>query len=497
MRDDREIVRRFGQLRVLVVGDAILDTFTEGTATRLCTEGPVPVVRKCAERRAPGGAANTAANVRALGAQVVLLAAIGRDEAGSALRQGLRDLGVDDRWCVEHQGAATLHKHRILADGHYVVRLDDGEPGLSPECERALLARFDEELPRCDAVLVSDYGYGVASDALLDRLRGRDLSKLLVVDSKQLHRFLDVGASVVKPNHVEAQQLGERLGLPPTPVERLASRLMEATAWACVALTMADRGVLLAERTGATTRIPAPAVPDASDVGAGDTFVAAMTLALAGGAQPLDAAHVAVDAATIAVGKRGTAVVGRDELLDYVVERLVLTGTDTGGTFGEDGLGVSRQRLVAELDEQRAAGKTIVFTNGVFDILHAGHAEFLRRAKRLGDVLVVAVNSDRSVRRIKGPSRPINPQRDRLALISALDCVDHALLFDEDTPVSLIRAIRPHVHVKGGDYNHETLPEAAAVREVGGRVVILPRIGALSTTRVIERIVTVVGSNGR
>ncbi len=207
-----ELVRRFRHVRALVIGDAMLDTYLEGTAARLCSEGPVPVVRKTAEQRTPGGAANTAANLRALEADVVFLSIIGHDSAGTLLRSALRERGVDDSWLVEDEQASTLHKMRILADGQYVVRFDDEETHYyTQQAQARLLAHLEHEFPRCDVIIISDYTYGVVSDALIERLHVLQTQqpKPLLIDSKDLYRLRDVGATVVTPNHLEARLLVE------------------------------------------------------------------------------------------------------------------------------------------------------------------------------------------------------------------------------------------------------------------------------------------------
>ena len=224
----------------------------------------------------------------------------------------------------------------------------------------------------------------------------------------------------------------------------------------------------------------------ANDVGAGDSFASALALALAAGATLPDAARIGIDTANIAVSKRFTSVVTHQEVLQRVSLR-EHAGLGADGAFGGTRRALNQVRLRLALERQ--AGRKIVFTNGVFDLLHAGHIELLRQARALGDVLVVGVNSDRSARQLKGERRPIIGERERLALVAALDAVDHAILFDEENPATLIRALRPDIHVKGGDYTAEELPEAEAVRAVGGEVVILPLLGDLSTTRMIERIV--------
>ncbi len=492
-----ERVRRFRRMRALVIGDAMLDTYYEGTAERLCGEGPIPVVRKTGEFRAPGGAANTAANRRALGAQVEYLGLTGADAAGEALRAALRQRGVADTRLVADAGTATGHKLRILADGQYVVRFDEGGRGpIAPAAERTLLASLEDCYPACDVVVVSDYGYGAASDALLARLGVLRAARPipLVVDSKRLARFRALRATVVTPNHLEASMLlaretppdveaaaGDRRAL----AERLAPHLLEWLGCEHVAVTLGGEGVYLRSANGGAVHVPAHPVARAGDVGAGDSFTAALALALIAGAEIAEAVRIGIEAAGIAVTKRWTAVVEARELLRRVSLR---ERSDSAAREGGTSRGRELLRVLAALDSARRAGKSVVFTNGVFDILHAGHVALLRQAKALGDVLVVGVNSNRGAAVISSAGQPINDERDRLALVAALDVVDHALIFDEETPAELIRALRPDIHAKGGDYAGMALPEADAVAAGGGRVVILPLTGDAGTGAVIGRI---------
>lgn len=491
-----DLVRRFRDLRVLVIGDAMLDSYLEGTAARLCTEGPVPVVRKTGEHRAPGGAGNTSCNLCALGAEVVFLAVVGDDLVGQMLRSTLRERGVDDRWLIEDPAISTVHKLRILADGQYVVRFDEGESQrLSPAVSKRLLARLEEVFPDCDAVVMSDYGYGVVASAAIQRLRALRAQRPcpLLVDSKDPRRFRGAGATVVTPNHVEARLAVERSleterSADPDEMAAIGRRLLTMIDAEHVAITMAEAGVVCVDRDGISTHLPAHPVAAANDVGAGDSFASAMALALAAGADCIEAARIGIDAASVAITKRWTAVVHHQELLQRVSLR------DHAGAAEQPAQGRSRAssalpHLMALLAAEQRTGRRVVFTNGVFDILHAGHVEFLRRARELGDTLVVGINSDTSARRLKGKDRPINSERDRQALVAALDSVDHVVLFDEDTPAALIRALRPDVHVKGGDYADVALPETEAVHAVGGRIEIVPLIGSLSTSHVIDRIV--------
>jgi len=491
-----EIVRGFRGRRVLVIGDVMLDSYLEGTAARLCSEGPVPVVRKTGEQRLPGGAANTAANLKALGADVFLLGVVGNDPAGGLLRATLRAQQIDDRWLVEDEAAETLHKLRVLADGQYVVRFDEGgvRGPRSPRAERRLLATLGRVFPRCDLVVVSDYGYGAASDAMIARLRelrsARAAECPLLIDSKELQRFRRAGATVVTPNHLEAQLAaaewsGDRQAPLQTDVrlphmEEVGRRLLAQLDCAHVAITLGAQGVLLMDRDTPPLHVPAHPATHANDVGAGDSFAAALALALGSGADAAMAARLGVDAAGIAVTKRWTAVVSHHELLrraslrDHSAGRRAPASPDARGDDEGETMEGAMARLAERLAGARAAGRTVVFTNGVFDILNAGHVGFLRQARALGDVLVVGVNTDRGAACLKGQAAPLNDQRDRLALIAALDPVDHAVLFDDATPAEAIRLLRPHIHVKGGEYADEALPEAEAVRAVGGCIVILP-----------------------
>src|SRR6266702_2942891 len=325
-----DLVRRFRGLRALVIGDAMLDTYLEGTASRLCREGPVPVLRKTGEHCIPGGAANTAANLCALEAEVFLLSIVGRDAVGMRLRSALLEQGVDDRWIVENESANTLHKLRIQADGQYVVRFDEDAHYHSKEGQEQLLAKLEEIFAHCDLVVVSDYGYGSVSDELIERIKL--LHSLhpcpLLVDSKNLYRFRNIGATVVTPNYLEARLLVEHgritepsiseTGIDMSEVEHIGRRLLAMIDTEHAAITLAGDGVFLIDRQGMTLYIPTFPIVQANDVGAGDSFAAAMALALVAGGNIEESARIAVDAASIAITKRWTSVVSYQELLQKV-----------------------------------------------------------------------------------------------------------------------------------------------------------------------------------
>ncbi|HKG29041.1 MAG TPA: PfkB family carbohydrate kinase [Thermomicrobiales bacterium] len=312
-----DVVRGFPGLRVLVVGDAMLDTWLEGDAIRLCKEAPVPVVREASTTRCAGGAANTAANLAALGAEVSFVSLVGRDSAGDHLRQALREAGIDDAGLVEDGAVSSLHKLRVIANGQYVVRFDEGDTEqVSERSRNLLLGRIADMYARCDAVVVSDYCHGAVCDEVIRRLiqlreRGQ---KVIVVDSKEIARFSDLQATMVTPNLREAQRAVDPSGssglqLTLAAASEIGTQLRPLLSADQIAITMANEGVLHIGPAGEQTHLPCHAVERAGDVGAGDTFTAAAALALATGATAAQAVRVGIDSASIAVTRSRTSVV--------------------------------------------------------------------------------------------------------------------------------------------------------------------------------------------
>jgi D-beta-D-heptose 7-phosphate kinase/D-beta-D-heptose 1-phosphate adenosyltransferase len=473
------LVPRLAGLRLLVVGEAMLDAYLEGGSSRISAEAPVPVVAVGARRHGPGGAANAAANAAALGASVRFLSVTGDDRDGELLRDALAAYGVPPDDVLAEAGRETLAKSRVSAAGQMLVRFDTGSTGpLAARTEDALLERLDGALRDADAVLVSDYGYGVLSPRARARIaesQRRD-PRVLVVDAKDLAAYRDAGVTAVKPNFEQAVALlgPAGTGARAEVVAELGGRILDATGAAIAAVTLDREGAVVLERGSAPYRTFARRSPDSRAAGAGDTFAAALALALAAGADTPSAAELASAAAGVVVAKRGTSLCSAEEL------RAALAG---GTKVVRD-----RARLDGLLARHREEGRTVVLTNGCFDLLHRGHVTYLSRAKTLGDVLVVGLNSDASVARLKGPERPLTPLDDRAHVLAALSGVDLVVPFEEDTPVELVRAVRPDVFVKGGDYTREMLPEARVVEELGGRVELLPYVEERSTTGLIERI---------
>jgi D-beta-D-heptose 7-phosphate kinase/D-beta-D-heptose 1-phosphate adenosyltransferase len=486
------IVDAYRSLDVLVVGEAMLDSYLEGKTGRICREAPVPIVDMTSRRDAPGGAANTALNASALGARVHFLSAVGDDCEGELLRRALTDQGLGADHVLVEAGRRTLSKNRVVAGGQLLVRFDQGSTGpVGAETEAALIARLVGLWPDCDAVILSDYGYGILTPrvrATVAELQRRS-PRLLLADSKDLAAYRGVGLTAVKPNYEEALPLagggGESGdGSRADAIAARGEQLLERTGARIAAVTLDTDGAVLLERGRPPYRTYARPVHHSRAAGAGDTFLATFALSLAAGATPPAAADLASAACAVVVSREGTVACTAAELL----AELALAVKPAANLAD----------LLRRLDAHRRLGRRIVFTNGCFDILHRGHITYLSQAKALGDVLVVGVNSDAGIQRLKGPSRPINGQEDRVQVLAALSCIDHIIVFDEDTPCALVEAVRPDVFVKGGDYTRDRLPEAAIVERHGGEVHILPFVAERSTTEIIERIRAVYawGSDG-
>lgn len=484
------LVDAFADMNVLVIGESMLDTYFQGHTSRLCPEAPVPVVDVHARADQPGGAGNSALNARCLGAQVSFVSVVGDDLEGRAVIRELGRRGVDPAHIFIERDRRTLTKQRVVAGSQLLVRFDQGskEP-ISPTIEGRLIDELERLWRACDAVVVSDYSYGVLTPAVVAKLTSLQASapRVLVVDSKRLPIYRDARPTAIKPNYGEALRLLGESG-PAAGSDRVewmtaqGERILDVVGARVASVTLDAEGAVVFERSRPTYRTFAKAEHPSRASGAGDTFAVVLALALAAGAETPAAADLASMAAAVVVGKDGTAACASAELRERV---------------SPVGKSLDRMLELAPcIESHRRYGRRIVFTNGCFDILHRGHISYLSRAKALGDVLIVGVNSDAGIRRLKGDSRPINALDDRLQVLSALSCVDHVVPFDEDTPHELIRVVRPDVFVKGGDYTRATLPEAALVEELGVVVEILPFMADRSTTDIIARIRRAYGELG-
>ncbi len=469
------LVRGYKGRRCVVVGDVMLDVFERGRAVRLAPDTPAPVLTDVDTTCSPGGAANVAANLSALGAEVTLLAAIGNDTAGDELLEKLDKGGIQTRSVIRVPGRVTIVKKRLVADGATLARVDSGDKNpLEGAVEEDLAERAAALAENADVVVVSDYSGGTITQKVADAL-GATGHECVLLDSKDPLRLRWQDLAAATPNHLEAQKA---LDLPveadPARVDTgaVGEALRCEIGARAVAVTLAEEGAVVVDEE-VKVRVDCRRVADPDVNGAGDTFLAAFALSLGGGAGPYAAARLGVEAAALAVARPGTASVGVRELL----QRLP---SEPDAERSCD--------LEEKLERVRRSGGKVVFTNGCFDLLHRGHLFLLREARKLGDVLVVGLNSDASARRVKGSDRPVMLEEDRVELLEALPCVDHVVVFDEDTPEALIRRIEPDLHVKGGDHAGDRLAEESAVKEVGGEIVVLPLLPGRSASATIEHI---------
>ncbi len=472
----------FSKLRVLVIGEAMLDRYLKGSTNRLSQEAPVLVVGVEEREDIPGGAANTAVNIRSLGAEPFFLSVIGEDQEGQSLRQALRDFGISDEHIYAHPKRQTLAKQRVVANEQMMIRFDQGSTNaIDQEAEDWLIKRMKSLINKVEAIIVSDYNYGILTPNILKTLAELQAKRerVLVVDAKNLKAYRTQRVTAVKPNYGEAARLlhletkentEERI----KQINKFGPKILDLAHSQIAAVTLDKDGAVVFERDQPCYRVYARPAPQNRVAGAGDTFMSALALSLAGNAPTTTAAEIASAAASIVVEKPGTSACYIEELKGYF---------STGEKYITDNF-----HMTALISAYRHQGKRIVFTNGCFDILHSGHIQYLNRAKALGDVLIVGINTDPGVSRLKGPDRPINSLDDRVKVLAGLSSVDHIIPFEEDVPYGLIQLIKPDVFVKGGDYSRETLPEAELVEKLDGEVKILPYIENHSTTGIIERI---------
>lgn len=475
LREACAALRQARGARVVVVGDVMVDRYWRGQAGRVSPEAPVVVVRVEDQQPRAGGAANVAANVAALGLHAVLIGLVGDDRDAEELEEILRDCRVDPR-LGRVAGARTIAKLRVVARQQQLIRLDF-EQDFSTADHAILHDTFDRELAYGAVVVLSDYAKGTLHGAPALIAQARKWGRRVIVDPKGVDFGKYRGATVITPNLAEFVAVA---GHCPdvAAIEERARNMARELQLDAVLVTRGEQGISLVHADRPGLHLPTMAREVFDVTGAGDTVVATLAAALAA-AIPLDTAvALANEAAGIAVAKFGAGTVSTDELVVALQDR---TPPSTTGVVTED-------ELLPAVSARRARGDRVVMTNGCFDLLHPGHMAYLARARELGDCLVVAVNDDDSVRRLKGAERPINPLETRLALLAGLKSVDYAVSFAEDTPERLIAAVRPDVLVKGGDYRAEDVAGGDGVTAAGGEVRILPFIDGHSSTNLIKRI---------
>ena len=477
-----DAVARFGDVTVLVVGDLILDRFVYGSIERISPEAPIPVLHGRSETTALGGAGNVVANIVSLGGRAVPISAVGSDPAGEAVVARLAALGVPTDGIAMSSGRKTPCKSRFTALNQQVLRFDEEEVrALDPAERAAMLSAYEAALAAADIVILSDYGKGVLLDGMAGELirLARAADKPVIADPKGRDYGRYAGATAVTPNRTELGEAAGRAVMSDAEVEAAARALIAAHDLGYVLATRSEKGMSVIAPDAA--RHIATVAREVFDVsGAGDTVVAAFALALAAGLDRESAAMVANAAAGVVVGKRGTAQLGADELV------AALSRVHDPARAAHTVVDPEAARRIVEA--WRREGLKVGFTNGCFDILHAGHVSLLSAARAACDRLVVGLNADQSVRRLKGEGRPVNGERDRAFVLAALAAVDVVVIFAEDTPRALIECLRPDVLVKGADYTLETVVGADIVTGDGGRVLLVDLVEGRSTSETIRRL---------
>lgn len=467
----------FAGARVLLVGDVMLDRYWSGGTSRISPEAPVPVVGLREFRDLPGGAANVALNVAALGAQTTLIGFTGADDSARTLRDALDATPVDHE-LIAVPGAATITKLRILSRNQHLMRLDieDGFTGAEHE---PLVAACRRRLPETDVLVLSDYAKGTLGPVVPELITAaHEAGVRVLIDPKGIDYARYRGADLVTPNRGEFELVVGRSG-DDADLERRAHALIEEFDLGALLITRSQEGMSLVPASSDSLHLPAHRREVYDVTGAGDTVIGVVAAGLAAGMPIAEAVGLANHAAGIVVGRLGAAQVTPEELAAAV--------RDAGRAHAPGGV-LAVEDLLVQVRQVREQGESIVMTNGCFDLLHVGHLEALRAMHALGDRLIVAVNDDDSVRRLKGTGRPFVPAAERMALLGGLDCVDWVVPFAEDTPAALISRVRPDVLAKGGDYRAEDVAGYDVVTSYGGRVEIMPFHEGLSTTALVERI---------
>ena len=464
-------IPNFEQARVLVVGDLMLDRYWYGDTSRISPEAPVPVVHVGESEERPGGAGNVALNIAAFGGQCDLLGLTGDDEASDALRCRLEGATVACHF-EKLKGVATVTKLRVMSRHQQLIRLDF-EDGFHEQDSASLQARYQTLLSTCDAVVLSDYGKGTLNDIQPLINAARSAGKAVLIDPKGRDYTIYRGATLITPNLSEFEAV---VGHCKNDEELVAKgeALRAELQLDALLVTRSEKGMTLI-REGDVLHLPTKAQEVYDVTGAGDTVISALAAALAAGQDLAEATALANLAAGVVVGKLGTATASVAELR----KAIRVHDEIEGGVLEED-------RLEALVRDAQAHGEKVVMTNGCFDILHAGHVAYLEQAKKLGHRLILAVNDDASVKRLKGEERPVNSLAQRMTVLAALESVDWVVPFSEDTPERLICKIKPNVLVKGGDYRPEEIAGGPCVKDAGGEVIVLNFVDGCSTTNIIN-----------
>ncbi len=479
---DRELldsIDRLGRPRILIVGDLILDRYLTGEVTRISPEAPIPVlVARHSEERL-GGAGNVAANLRAMESDVEVLGVVGDDASGHQLLEMLSDAGIATHGCIRDPSRPTTRKTRMVSGVQQMLRVDweDSLPISDEQCE-TLLSGIAERVTRAGAVVLSDYGKGALPPRVIRTViaASRAAGVQVLVDPKGSDYSRYRGATLVTPNRKEAEEAVGRKIASLEELTDIARQLIGLADLEAAVITLGSDGIFHRKKDGSSGRVPTVARQVFDVTGAGDTVIAHLALALAAGEELVTAVRLANHAAGIVVGRRGAASVTRAEMRAAV-----------GAEVREPGKVLTWDGVPVVVDKWRREGKRIVFTNGCFDILHRGHVDYLRFARSKGDVLLVGINDDASVRRLKGADRPVNGVLDRMHVLAALEMVDAVVPFAQDTPKEIIEYVTPNVLVKGEDWAKKGVVGREWVEQHGGKVHLAPLVPGRSTTNILLR----------
>jgi D-beta-D-heptose 7-phosphate kinase/D-beta-D-heptose 1-phosphate adenosyltransferase len=480
-KDVESLFNRAINVRILVVGDLMLDEYLWGKAERISPEAPVQVVEVTREDVRLGGAGNVINNLVALGCKVTALSVIGGDDNGVLLRHAFTGKGVDVSGVFEDPMRSTSKKTRVVAANQQIVRIDrETKDSISVEFEDRIIEFVKARGNEFQVILVSDYAKGVVTQRILEGIIAvaRRVNLPVAIDPKGSDYSKYRGASILTPNRKEAEIAAGITIADDESLKEAALTLLRQVELDAILITRSEKGMSLFPSGGEEVHIPTVAREVYDVTGAGDTVLAVLGLALACGMDFADAARLANVAAGIAVGKIGTSTVAPAEIIDAVSQRHRDCDTKIKNL----------DVLAALVEGEKRKGKKVVFTNGCFDLLHAGHVKYLQKARSFGDLLVLGLNSDASVRRLKGEKRPLIGEAERAHILAALDCVDYVVLFPEDTPLKLIETLRPSVLVKGGDYTPAGVVGKELVESYGGRVELVEFVDGKSTTNIIEKI---------
>lgn len=461
------------QPKILVIGDLMVDHYIWGESTRISPEAPVQVVDVKNENNRLGGACNVANNLVSLGAKVDLCGLIGQDSMGEWMVAQLDSLQIGIQLVLVDATRPTTQKSRIILSNQQILRIDrESKQEISQDLEEKIYAILEEKISSYDAIIASDYNKGVLTKALLQRIinLANSENKPILCDPKGMDYSKYKGATLLTPNKKEAQEATQIKIIDKKTLELAAQKMQKDCDLKVSLITLSEDGIGILDSDDKILQIPTIALEVFDVTGAGDTVIASLAFCLAQGIGIYDACRFANAAAAVVVGKVGSAVAGKEEILAFL------------------NIKEKQNKKIIDLEVLRGLLKDthqkIVFTNGCFDILHRGHIQYLQEAKKLGDILIVGLNSDDSIKRLKGKDRPINMQDDRAFVLAGLECVDFVVLFDEDTPYDLIKALKPDVLVKGGDYKDKVVVGS----EFAKQTLLIDFVEGKSTSLIINKI---------